>query len=93
MSIIDLYGRIVAHFGRSLLQQQVAWRQIAHAMWTGFSGSICHTVSASHPRSAAFPSVEVRCMVFWTSCVDSDGFPIRQKERLVWGSRPFARRV
>jgi len=69
-STIDLYGRIVAHFGRWLSQRQVARRQIRPTMWTGFSCSICPAVSASHRRSAAFPSVEVRCMVFWISYVD-----------------------
>src|SRR5882672_10181637 len=57
--------------------------KFAHHMSMGFSNNIYAAVTAPHPWSAVFPFVEVHFTVFWISCVESGGFPIRQKERFV----------
>jgi hypothetical protein len=57
--------------------------RFAHPMSMGFFRGIYPAVIVLRPWFAAFPFVEVRFTVFWISCVESDGFPIRQKERLV----------
>ena len=79
---MGLYGRVVAHFGRWLLQQHVAPRQIRPPpMSIGFCGSIYPDAIALHLWSEASPSVGERFITFGISCGESDGFPIHPNER------------
>jgi hypothetical protein len=52
-------------------------------MWKRFSVGIYLDAIARNPRFVASPFVGVRCIVFWISYVESDGFPIRPKVRPV----------
>ena len=52
-------------------------------MSIGFSGSIYPDAIVLNPRFVALPFVGVRCIVFWISYAESDGFPIHQQERPV----------
>ena len=52
-------------------------------MWKRFSVGIYLDAIARNPRFVVSTFVGVRCIVFWISYVESDGFPIRPKERPV----------
>jgi len=54
-------------------------------MWKRFSVGIYLDAIARNPRLVVSIFVGVRCILFWISYVESDGFPIHQEERAVYG--------